>query len=250
MTRHPTVCLYFLLVSGTVIACGPKPEEVVRTAFSAISSNNQTLLQRTVDPNYADGLGNRATLFDHIDTLTNLYERRELQLLSWKPSAQVSKATVWAEIEIQVNLAGTGPGVSAKGISKVELLRNGQFRIRSGLLTEVLDVLDTMRARRAALEANDLEALERLIHPQYKQGHYDKHRLLLALEKNLTGRVIRLEPIAYQVDLRRGLVHVDEHYHLVVDGQASPPSVARLTLTRSAGRLRIRAGLGGGAQSD
>lgn len=234
-----------LWASCFTIGCGPSPERVTSTVFEALTAGNFSTLERYIDPSYMDGLGNREQLLKDLRALNQTYSRREFQLSDWSLTrSPLSKAEVTAKTLVQVNLAGLGPGVKAEGLIELEFIRNGHFRIRSGLLTAVRDVLDTMKARRAALEANSTDGIAPLIHPQYREGNANRHRLLKSLKSRMQDRKIRLEPIAYNIQLRPHLVHVDEYYRISIDDQALKPAVARLTLASSAGRLRIKAGLG------
>ncbi len=218
--------------------------------LAALTTGDERTLKQYVDPKYVDSLGGASELFEDIRTWNQIYERRSFTRTGWNATPNsLSRATALATTTIEAEFVGTGHSVRVSGTMALEFIRHGHFRVQSGLFTRLRDALELVHARRRALEANDVEQLQQLIHPQYRQGHTNRLRLLQSLRMNMKNRSVRIEPIAYYVELRRQLVHVDEHYTMSINGQKLPPSVARLTLTPSAGRLKIRSGLGDTAAS-
>lgn len=232
-----------------VASCGPRPEQVAREAFEAFEAADLGAIERALDPSYADGIGGRERLRDDLSHLIRQYPRRTVRLERVEVDrGPTSRARATATVLATIELAGEVPAVRLSGALRLDLIRNGRFRIRSGFLTELRDVLDLLARRRAALEGNDPEAIGRLLHPAYRDGSFDRARLVRVLAQDVEGQVIRLEPIAYRIEVRPEVVHVDEHHRLELNGVIFPPSVARLTLAQSAGRLRIRAGLRSSAE--
>ena len=228
----------------TVLGCGATPEDAVRGALAAVEAADSAQLRRWVDPEYTDGRGGQTVLAEDVQAWQKTYPRRSLNIdhLDILRSG-TSRLRADARVAIDLILSGATPSVRARGPLLIELLRNQGFRVQSGLLTEVRDVLEVMAERRAALEANDAEALAALLHPRYSDGSYNRHHLIDRLRRDLEGRVVRIEPTAYRIELRSGRVHVDEHHRMSIDGRELGPAVARLTFAQSAGRLRIQAGL-------
>jgi hypothetical protein len=224
-------------------ACGADPEAAAREAIAAAEAGDPRGLRRWVHPSYADGVGGRDAAIEDFAALARRYARRafEIRALEVRRGASRARAEVVADLDLR--LEGGGPTVRLEGPAPLELVRDEGFRVRSGLLTALRDVLALMRRRRAALEANDLGALRDVLHPSYAEGPYDRERLIARVREDLEGAVVRVDVRAWRIELRPDLVHVDEHHRLRVDGRELPPAVGRFTLAPSAGRLRIRAGI-------
>lgn len=237
-----------LSLALAVSACGPSPREAAEGALDAVRASDSNQLRRWLHPRYADGRGGRDTTIAELEALGRRYARRTLAVSRLEIDRGASQrggtlARADALADVKLSLSGGGPSVQVEGLMSMELMSDQGFRVRSGLFTELRDVLEVMARRRAALEANDLEAYGAVLHPTYRDGDYDRVRLLERLAEDVSGAAIRLEPTAYRVELRPDLVHVDEHHRLRVDGQELPAGVGRFTLRRSAGRLLIQAGI-------
>ena len=102
-----------------------------------------------------------------------------------------------------------------------------------------------MQRRRAALEANDADALAALLHPHYRDGLVDRNEAVERLRRDVEGASIRFRVTNYRLEVRPDLAHIDEYYILTVGERVLPPATAGLTLRKSAGRWRIAAGLYG-----
>lgn len=232
-----------LMLLGIVASCGPRPEEVVREAIASVAKPASDTLERALDPTYIDALGDRSAVLAHVAEWRAAHGQRTVEIRELDVEEGISRATAHAYVDALLEFRGGPASVRAEGRVRLELVRNGRFRIRGGFLTELRDTLELVRARREALEANDFEGLEALIHPNYGGHPAERESLLEGLRENLKGQVVRMEPRAYRIEVRPQLLHVDEHYRLRVGGRSLRPTVARLTLARSAGRLKILAGL-------
>lgn len=240
----PTLGLATLALWATLSAsCGPTPIEVTQAALEAVQDADPVALGRRVASAYADPLGGRTELLADVEAWANEHPVRAISGRAFEAERGRSRARARVSFELSLELSGLGASVRASGPTAVELERDGDFRIRSGLLTEVRDALELMSARRRALEANDVDAYVELLHPGYRDGAFGPERLVEQLREDLPGRIVRLEPLGYLIELREDLVHVDERHRLSIDGALGPVSTARLTLAKSAGRLRIRSGL-------
>lgn len=224
-------------------ACGPSAEVVGRNAVDAMIRADAKALGRWVDPSYADGRGGWTALQADAQSWGEAYLRREGQAELRAVPLGASRAVAEVDGTFVLRFDGDGPSLRAEGAVHLHLIRDGQLRVRSGLFTGVRDALALLAARRAALEANDVVGLAALIHPTYRDDGVDRTTLVEALERSIPGAVVRLTPLSHRIEVRSDLVHVDEHYRMTVDGRALPIAVARLTLARSAGQLRIQAGL-------
>lgn len=198
--------------------------------------------RRAVAPDYADPLGGRDVLLADLEAYVERFGARRVKFSELStvddPSALVATLTGRLDLEL------VGPPTwKVVGPAQIELERHGDFYVRSGLLSHVRDIERLMARRRAALEANDAEQMRPLLHPRYRDGDLDVDDAIERLAKDLSGVPVRLEVTNYRVELRGPTAHVDEHYVLKVRDRAMPPSVARFTLARTAGRWKIIAGL-------
>lgn len=217
---------------------------MVRAALRGAEVADLRDLERAVDPRYADALGGRPALLSDVRGLARVYPRRTIQALDVRVRRPTtSQAVAEATVDLDLDLGGARPSVRGTGTMRVEVVRDGVFRVRSGLLTEVRDALQLLRSYRSAIEGNDVAALGRLLHPNYRDARLDRVRLLEAIAPKINARAIRFEPVAQRIELRPGLVHVDLHLRMAVDDRPPRPHIARLTLSTSAGKLRIRAGV-------
>lgn len=195
-----------------------------------------------VDREYADPLGDRDALLQDLRTLVHESSRRTLVYTDLTTGDDPSKLSATLTGRVDLELVGR-PTWKVVGPAQVELARTDGFRVRSGLLSHVRDIRGLMAARRGALEANDATAVRPLLHPGYRDGDLDADEAVQRLQKDLAGVPVRLRVTNYRVELRGPTAHVDEHYVLTVGERTLPPSVARFTLSRSAGRWKIAAGL-------
>ncbi len=198
--------------------------------------------RRAVAPDYADPLGGRDVLLEDLERWTEAFGKRRLTYSELStaddPSALVATLTGRLDLEL------VGPPTwKVVGPAQIEFERHGDFFVRSGLLSHVRDIARLMARRRAALEADDAEQLRPLLHPRYRDGDLDADGAVERLARDLSGVPVRLDVTNYRVELRGPTAHVDEHYVLTVQGRAMPPSIARFTLARTAGRWKIIAGL-------
>lgn len=225
-------------------ACGPSPEDLSRKVLHAALEVELDELQRWTAPTYADGRGGWAELETDLRSWRRLFQRRVWNRLELEDrSAGPSRAVATVEARFALAFDGLdGPDLRASGTMVLQLVRDGQLRVRSGVMPRVRQSLALLDARRRALEANDLDALTKLIHRSYRDGPLDRFRLLEKLRNTFPRTAVRRVPISYRVEIRDDLVHVDAHYRIEERGSAHP-QVDRLTLAQSAGALLIRAGL-------
>lgn len=214
------------------------PEARVREAYAALAAGDVAAVEALIHPDYSDPAGDRAALVAALPELARdgvRPELRELEVLRG-PSGPAVIGT------LELRLAGP-PEWTVLGPLRVELApHDGRLRVRSGYLDDLRDLRALFAARRAALEANDADALGALLHPEYQDGTLDKAQAVARLRTDLAGVPLRIEPRSYWAEVRGLDTHVDERYGLRV-GEATHAAIARLTLRRAAGHWRIRAGL-------
>ena len=230
------------LLAVLFAGCGPAAEEVALRAVEAAADADVATLGRWVDPGYADPLGGLEVLRRDLADLEARYGRRRIELRELSRHAAASELHTTVVGHLDVELVGQ-PTWRAVGAMSLELERNAGWRVRAGLLSDLRDIMGLMDARRRALEANDPAALAALLHPRYRDGDLDREEAAQRMARDLEGVRIRLEPTNYRLELRGTTAHLDEHYRLEVAGRALPPTIARFTLGRTAGRWRILAGL-------
>lgn len=231
-----------VLVALLLASCTAQPEKIVDEIARGFEAGDLEPAKRYVDPGYADPLGGRDVLLADLGELVETSGRRTLAYRDLStgddPSALVATLTGRLDLEL------VGPPTwKVVGPAQIEFVRTDGFRIRNGLLAHVRDIRRLMARRRAALESNDAEAVRPLLHPRYRDGDLDADGAVARLKRDLSGVPVRLTPTNYRVELRGPTAHVDEHYVLRVGERSLPPSVARFTLARTAGRWKIIAGL-------
>jgi hypothetical protein len=208
----------------------------------AIERGDTKALDVRVADDYADALGGKKELIADVTDLANAFGRMTITVSDLSTTTGASK--VEAEVVGRIDFDGAGEiAWRMTGPFDVVLRRDGDFRIHSGLLSDLRDVRGLMDARRRALEANDAEAYARLLHPTYKDGDRDLEDTKAKLRADLSNVRVRLQPSLYKLEVRGPAAHVDEHYVLSVNERALAPSIARLTLQRAGGRWRIASGL-------
>lgn len=217
---------------------------MVRRTVAAAEAGDGPSLVRWLHPRYADALGDRDRALAEVEALARRYPRRRLalgDLVLHRSGPSRARAQVASRLEVV--LEGAAPSIRLEGPVRWELVRDQGFRVASGLLVELRDVVDLLERWRAALEANDVGALAELVHPSYADGTDDRFRALARMAASLGQGGLRIRPVAWRIELRPRLVHVDAYARLRREGARERPWRDRLTLAPSAGRLRIRAGL-------
>lgn len=230
-------------IAGLIaIAACRSPADTVESAHHAVEVRSSELWS-LIDPDYADPVGDRARLERDVAAIGERHATLAIRL------ADVTEADAPSELAKDVTAVIDADFVGevtwkVRGTIRLEVVRRQDgFRIRSGLLTDFRDVDELMARRRAALEANDPEAVRALLHARYRDGDLDAGDAIRRLAENLGGRKVRLEASNYRLELRGEKAHVDEHYVITVDDRRSRPLIGRFTLERSAGRWRIAGGL-------
>jgi hypothetical protein len=231
-----------ILALSWVAACGEPPRAVLENALRATERGDIKALARWVAEDYGDPLGGKEELLEGVGDLAHRFGRMAMSPSEVSISADASKVDVQAIGRMDVELVGSNTW-RATGPIEVPLRREDGYQIRGGFLADLRDVMGLMDLRRRALEANDAEAYAKLLHPGYKDGDDNLEQTKARLVSDLAGKRIRLDPSLYKLELRGPLAHVDEHYVLTVDDRSIPPSIARFTLERAAGRWRIASGL-------
>ncbi len=227
-----------------LVACSASPTEVAEQALDAWEAH-PAALPPLLDPEYRDSLGNGSRLLADLADWDARFAQRTLEVTDLHQGASVNELEKAVLGRFGLKLVGT-PSLEASGTLRLAMRRRAEgFRVVDGLLADPRDILALLDARRAALEANDAEALRALLHPRYKDGLLDADEAIQRLSADLKGVALRLEPTRYWVELRGNEAHVDEHYRMRLDGREVPPGVARFTLGKSAGRWRFLGGLYG-----
>ncbi len=223
-------------------ACGPTPVEVLGSALSAVERGDEASLRRWVHPAYVDGLGGRDALLLDLGRILEAYPSRALRVT--EPDREPpDSARLSLSVHLDVDLSGGAPSVRATGGLLVDFVRDGGFRIDGGFLTDLRDGLALASVRRDAVRTGRIDRLASTLHPSYRHepgGGIDE--ALAALEAGLGDAVARVEPVALRFELRPDLVHLDEHVRTGRDDEIPEPATFRLTLLRTAGRLRVAAG--------
>lgn len=229
----------------TLAACHPPPDEVAAKVAAALESGATADALALVHADYADPRGDRSTLAKDLADLAQSFGRVRIDLsnLEVVDGATAKESLVIGRLDAELVGAPTWRVV---GPVRMTFRRDDGFWVVSGLLPHLRDIRALTEARRAALEANDAEALRPLLHPTYRDGDLDADEALAKLGEDISGAKIRMEVTNYRLEVRGPSAHLDEHYHLEVEGRPIPPQIARFTLAPSAGRWRIRAGLYGG----
>lgn len=240
--RRRAVTAGLLAAALAAAGCTRGPEEVVRQTAEALERGDLEALERRVAAGYADARGDRSQLFEDLERLLVSSAARRVQFRGTQRHPSPSART--AAVQTELDLEWIGPVVwRVRGPVTLELVRQVDFRVEGGLLVAFREAEAVARARRAALEANDPEALRALLHPAYRDGNLDADGALHRISASLQGVRVRLRPTHYRLELRSAQAHLDEHYVLTVGTRTLPPAIARFTLERTAGRLRIAAGL-------
>lgn len=209
----------------------------------AVEVHDVAALDALVDARYSDPLGGEAELLADVRALGQRFGRIAVTASDVSFSEGATRLVAHATGRLDVELVADATW-RVTGPLAIELVSDGRFRARTGVLDDVRGVLALMDARRAALEANDVEAYVALLHPSYRDGDtMDRDAVRARLAEDLAGVRVRMEPSLYKLEVRGDRAHVDEHYHLTVNDRALPPAIARLTLFRAAGRWRIVKGL-------
>lgn len=237
--RRPVAVLAALAASS---ACGPSPTEVVREVHRAVADGDRAALERAIAPRYADGVGDRARLFEQLEALWRTHPERSVELgelsVTWDGP---SRARARVEVtELAFSAGGDASRVARRGRAELELARDGRLRVVSGLLTPLRDVMEQLEQARRALEANAPARLARHLHPLYRVGADNRTRALERLAAWLGERPVRIRPTGLRLDVRADLVHVDAHHRLTVGDAPAEDGVLRLTLAAQAGRWAVR----------
>ena len=248
-TRRPLAvtgpsALATFAVSLLFASCGPTPERLVEVAEKLVQARRFEDLSFHIDGQYGDPLGDRSTLFRDLEQLDRDFPRWTIDWTREQRRLDTSALMTATETRLRAELVGQ-PAWKIEGPMLLSLHRTDRWRIQGGLLSDFRDIRSLMRARQAALEANDVPALADLLHPLYRDGIADKAETVARLTRDLTAVRVRMQITLYRLEIRRDLAHIDEHYRLTVNDRPGRPAVAGLTLRKTAGRWRIAAGLYG-----
>lgn len=240
--RTQGVALSIALLAG----CTAPPDEIAQKVAAALEARDPAAALAFVHASYADPRGDRRTLAADLEDMRERFSRVRIDFeeVSAIEGASAKEATVVGRLDAE--LVGE-PTWRVVGPLRVDFIREDGFHVVSGLLTDVRDVRALMAARRAALEANDAEAIRPLLHPGYRDGDMIADEVIARLTEDLAGAPIRMAVTNYRLEVRGPVAHLDEHYVLTVAGRTLPPAIARFTLAPSAGRWKIRAGLYAGS---
>ncbi len=223
-------------------SCGPSPPRLLERLEQQLQARDWTALARHLDDNYADPLGDRATVLQDLQNLEERFPRWEISLNRDEAGLETSALVGRAETRLTLDLAGK-PYWKVQGLMELELRRTDQWRVVSGLLTDLRDIQGLMQRRRAALEGNAPDRMAELLHPRYRDGLIDRAEAIGRLRTDLSGVAVRISVTNYRLDIRRDLAHIDEYFRMTVDGRPIRPSKAGLTLKKLAGRWLIAGGL-------
>ena len=233
----------WILLLGPLLSCGRNPLETLETTRVALISRTPETALRTIDEEYADTLGGRSQLRKDLTDIKEQFGRAQISFNELTSRRGVSELEARILGGIDADFVGL-PTWKVRGAVEIDLIRRTDgFRIRSGLLTNFRGIRQLAAARKAALEANDAQAIRRLLHPRYRDGNLDADDAIKRLEADLGSHKVRLDVTHYRLELRGLTAHLDEHFTLSVNNRATPPLVGRFTLRRAAGRWRISGGL-------
>lgn len=219
-------------------ACGPTPIEAVERAVQAAVDGELETLRKNLDPAYADAMGDRPALLARVKAWQARFPDRTVELggaeLVW-PEATRRRAQV--ELAgLELSLDDGHAGLKRVGPAHFEVVRDGSYRVASGLFTTVFDIDERLEAARVAVEANRVDGLRAALHPLFRQGPDDADRFLEQLRTWIGDRPCRVERTGTRIEVRSGLVHADAYLNLSVDGGEPYPAVLRATFQSSAGR--------------
>lgn len=223
-------------------ACTEPALEVVDRVAQAVERRDEGAIRQRLATTYADPLGGEAEVLQDLRGFFERFDNLRIDLEDPHEKKKASELETEVTALLDAELVGH-PTWRVIGPVHFELVRQDGWRIRSGLFTELRDAMRLADARRAALEANDAQALAPHLHPRYRDGDLDAQQALARLAHDLDGMKVRLEVTNYRLEIREQEAHLDEHYRMTVNDQPMPPAVARLTLGRNVGRYAIEAGL-------
>lgn len=230
------------ILLGGLAACTPPPQDTVAALSRALTAQDLPATMAVVHPDYADPRGDRARLEADLRDLFAASARAAVTFTDASVAEGLTANDVTVTGRLDAEWVGE-PVWKVRGPAQLAMVRDDGWKVRGGLLPALRDVRALAAARRAALEANDAEAMRPLLHPSYRDGERDADETLARLAQDLDGIRIRLEPTHYRLELRGPTAHLDEHYVLTVGERRLPPAVARFTLAPTVGRWRLKAGL-------
>ena len=236
-------CLASLALAGLAgCARAPRadsPEALVETVRAALARKDPGAIMAVVDRGYADELGGPGRLEDDLRQLLAVYGALELRIKGLQREGEVLTG------------AGTvqGHGLRFEGpLSWTTTSGTLGPLLRSGLLTDLRAVIDTLRQRRLAIERGSIDRLDAVLSMEYRAAEGTRADLLEHLRTSFeeardTAMIVDRVEIVVERDRARvsqSVLYVSHVRDRVVERRDRE----RIVLRKEGTRWRIFEGLG------
>ena len=232
------------LWTGTFGGCNKSaeassPEALLELVREACAGRDAGAIMAVIDRDYADDLGGPGRLEDDLRQLFTVYGTLDLRVKDVVRDG--SRLRGFAVVE--------GRAMRYQGPLVVEFVFSAMGPlIRSGLLTDLRGVIDTLRQRRIAIERGSIGRIDAVISMEYRGKDGDRESLMRRLRESFrdthdSALIVRDVDIAVEQDRARVLqsyllvTHVE---HRTVERRDRE----RLILRKEGTRWRIIDGLG------
>ena len=207
MVRKKRRLLAFLLVCTS--ACIESQTASVSHIAEMISSGSIKEIDALIHKNYVDPLGDKAQLLHDLKNIYRSFDSVRLKFSQIKvlsgasfPNSKMIGAHLDTQLIGEYKWAFRGPVL-------LEVIHQPTHQIRSGLLSNVRDIITLMEKRVDAIESNSEVAYAKTLHPKYRNGDENRTEAQDRIRQALNGK-LRLRPDRYIVDLTRNQAHVTE----------------------------------------
>ena len=207
MVRKQRRLLAFLLVCTS--ACNESQTSSVTHIAKLISSGSIKEVDALIHKNYVDPLGDKAQLLRDLKNIYRSFDSIRLEFSQIKTLAGTSfpnSTMIGAHLDTQ--LLGEHKW-AFRGPVFLEVIQQPTHQIRSGLLSNVRDIITLMDKRVDAIESNSEVAYAKILHPNYRNGDENRTEAQARMRQVLNGK-LRLRPDRYIVDLTKNQAHVTE----------------------------------------
>lgn len=192
-----------------ISACSTNHSSTLENLATLLSAGNIDGLSRVIHDDYADPLGGREQLIADLADMRRHFDSIDVKFRELEPqtrSSATNSQIIAAKIEAQI--AGNYSW-KFKGKVELEMSLKPSTQIRSGLLSNVRDIINLMNTRIRAIEGNSEKAYVRVLHPNYRRGDENLVEVQARIKRSLQGK-LRIRPDRYIVDLEANQAHVTE----------------------------------------
>jgi len=207
MVKKQRCLLAFVLICTA--ACPESHTSSVTHIADLISSRAIDEVDALIHKDYIDPLGDREQLLRDLKNIYRSFDSVKMKFSQIKILQEASfPNSKMIDAHLDTQLIGEHKW-AVRGPVFLEVVHQPTHQIRSGLLSNVRDIITLMDMRVDAIESNSEIAYAQTLHPKYRNGDENRIEAQARIRQALKGK-LRLRPDRYTVDLTQTQAHVTE----------------------------------------